>query len=389
MKKNMLKRLGSILIATALALLFAQPVPAQDSIKIGSVLSVTGPAAFLGDPEDKTLRLYVERINAAGGVNGKKLEFIGYDDAGDANKARTFATRLVEEDKVVAVVGGTTTGTSLAMMQVFEDGKIPFISLGGAIEIVQPVRGFVFKTPQTDKMACEKIFGDAKSRGLTKVGLISSNDGFGKSMRTQCLQTATLSGIEIVADETHGPQDADTTPQLTKIKNASGIQAVIHTGFGQHGAVVTRNYRQLGIQLPFYESHGVASKSFIQLAGSQADGVRLPAPALLLAENLPDNDPQKPIVVAYKQTYEKAVGQPVSAFGGYAYDGLQILVEALKRAGSTDPAKIRDEIEGTKGFIGTGGIVNMSATDHLGLNLSAFKMLEVKNGDWVLVQLGN
>jgi len=376
---------GGALLAGALA----QPALAQGTIKIGSVLSITGPAAFLGEPEDKTLKMYVEKVNQEGGVNGKKLELVTYDDGGDANKARTFATRLVEDDKIVAMVGGSITGTSLAMIPVFEEAKIPFISLAGAIEIIEPVRKFVFKTPHTDRMACEKIYEDMRARKITKIGIISSTDGFGKSMRAQCLKTAKAGGVEFVADETHGPRDADVTPQLTKIKNTPGIQALIHTGFGQHGAVVTRNVRQIGLTIPFYQNHGVASKSFIELAGEAANGVRLPAAALLLAEKLPDGDPQKPVVVAYKQAYEKATGQPVSTFGGHAYDGFFILFEAMKRAGTTDGTKIAEEIEKTKGFVGTGGIVTMSPTDHLGLDLSAFKMLEIKNGDWTLVQAGS
>jgi branched-chain amino acid transport system substrate-binding protein len=380
---------ATLIGAALLAATLAQPASAQNTIKIGSVLSVTGPAAFLGEPEDKTLKMYVEKVNQEGGIGGRKLELVTYDDGGDASKARTFATRLVEDDKVVAMVGGSITGTSLAMIPVFEEAKIPFISLAGAIEIIEPVRKFVFKTPHTDRMACEKIFEDLRARKLTKIGIISSTDGFGKSMREQCLKTAQAGGVEFVADETHGPRDADVTPQLTKIKNTPGIQALIHTGFGQHGAVVTRNVRQIGLQIPFYQNHGVASKSYIELSGEAANGVRLPAAALLLAEKLPDGDPQKPVVVAYKQTYEKATGQPVSTFGGHAYDGFFILVEAMKRAGNTDGAKIAQEIEKTKGFIGTGGIVTMSPTDHLGLDLSAFKMLEIKNGDWTVVQAGS
>ncbi|MFL5216074.1 MAG: ABC transporter substrate-binding protein [Microvirga sp.] len=375
--------------AALLSLAAAQPAGAQNTLKIGSVLSVTGPAAFLGEPEEKTIKMYVEKVNAEGGINGKKLELVVYDDGADANKARTFATRLVEDDKVIAMVGGSITGTSLAMLPVFEEAKIPFISLGGAIEIVEPVRKFVYKTPHTDKMACQKIFEDMKARNIVKIGIISSTDGFGKSMREQCLKVAKEGGVEFVADETHGPRDADVTPQLTKIKNTPGIQALVHTGFGQHGAVVTRNVRQIGLTIPFYQNHGVASKSYIELSGEAANGVRLPAAALLLAEKLPDGDPQKPVVVAYKQTYEKATGQPVSTFGGHAYDGFFILVEAMKRANSADPVKINAEIEKTKGFIATAGIVNMSPTDHLGLDLSAFKMLEIKNGDWVQVQAGS
>jgi branched-chain amino acid transport system substrate-binding protein len=175
------------------------------------------------------------------------------------------------------------------------------------------------------------------------------------------------------------------TPQLTNIRNQADIKAVVNTGFGQGPAIVTRNYRQLGITLPLYQSHGVASKQFIDLAGPAAEGVRLPAAALLVADKLPDSDPQKPVVMNYSREYQQKTGQPVSTFGGHAYDGLMILVQAMQRAKSADKAQVRDEIEKTKGYIGTGGIVNMSPTDHVGLDLSAFRMIEIKNGDWILV----
>ena len=294
-------------------------------ISFAGAVEIVGPASFLGDPEKKTLDIYVDDINAKGGINGQKLQLVVYDDGGDANAARTFATRLVEEDKVVAMVGGTTTGTTLAMIPVFEDAQIPFISLAGAIEIIQPVRKWVFKTPHTDRMACQKIFADLKRRNLTTVALISGTDAFGKSMRDQCVAVAPEAGITIATEENYGPGDSDMTPQLTKIKATAGVQAVINTGFGQGPAIVTRNYRQLDIPYPLYQSHGVASKEFITLAGPAANGVRLPAAALLVADKLPDSDPQKPVVVAYKKTFEAKTGQPVSTFGGHAYDGLMIL----------------------------------------------------------------
>ena len=374
-------------VAAAIALWIAGATgQASAQVKVGAVLSITGPASFLGDPEKKTLEIYVDDINAKGGVNGQKLQLVAYDDGADANAARTFATRLVEEDKVVAMVGGTTTGATLAMIPLFEEAQMPFISLAGAIQIIEPVRKWVFKTPHTDKMACEKIFADLKQRNLTTVALISGTDAFGKSMRDQCVAVAPKAGITVAHEEAYGPRDSDMTPQLTNIKAKTGVQAVINPGFGQGPAIVTRNYRQLGLTLPFYQSHGVASKQFIDLAGPAADGVRLPAAALLVAEKLPDSDPQKPVVVAYTRTYQQKTGQPISTFGGHAYDGLMIFVEAAKRAGSFDKAKVRDEIEKTKNFIGTGGVVNMSPTDHLGLDLSAFRMLEIKGGDWTLVQ---
>ena len=371
--------------ALGLAIMVATGISASAQIKIGAVLSITGPASFLGDPEKKTLEMYVDDINAKGGVNGQKLKLIVYDDSGDANNARTFATRLVEEDKIDAMVGGTSTGSTLAMIPVFEEAQVPFISLAGAIQIVEPVRKWVFKTPHTDKMACEKIFADLQQRHLITIAIISGTDAFGKSMRDQCVAAAPNWGITVAYEESYGPRDSDMTPQLTNIRNKASLQAVVNTGFGQGPAIVTRNYRQLGIDTPLYESHGVASKQYIELAGPAADGVRLPAAALLVAERLADNDPQKPVVVAYSRAYQQRTGEAVSTFGGHAYDGLMILVQALQRAKGADRANVRDEIERTKGYIGTGGIVNMSAADHLGLDLSAFRMLEIKNGDWTLI----
>jgi branched-chain amino acid transport system substrate-binding protein len=373
-----------LLAATAaMALAFPAAARAADPIRIGAVLSVTGPAAFLGEPEQKTLELYTKRINEAGGVLGRPLELVVYDDGGDASKARTFAQRLVEEDEVVAMVGGTATGTTMAMIPVFEDAEVPFISLAGGIEIIDPVNPHVFKMPHTDRMACQKIFEDLKGKGLMKLGLISGTGGFGASMRKQCTAVAPDYGITIVADETYGPKDTDVTPQLTKIRG-SDAQAVLNADFGQGPAVVTRNYRQLGIDLPLYQSHGVASKQFIQLAGEAANGVRLPAAALLVAQKLPDSDPQKKVLVDYQEAYESAFQQPVSTFGGHAYDGLMIFVGAIERAGSAEPAAIRDAIEATKGFVGTAGVFNLTPEDHMGLDLSAFRMLKIENGDWAL-----
>lgn len=356
----------------------------ETPIRIGAFLSVTGQAAFLGDPEQKTLAMYVEDINKAGGLLGRKLELISYDDAGEAEKARTFAKRLIEQDRVDVIVGGSTTGTTMAVVPLVEQAQIPFISLAGAVVIVEPVKKWVFKTPHTDRMACEKIFADMKSRGFTRVGMISGAGGFDKSMRQECLGVAKNFGIDIVADETYGAQDTDMTAQLTKIRGAN-VQAVVNPGFGQGPAIVTRNYKQLGITAPLYQSHGVASKQFIQLAGPAAEGVRLPAAALLVAEILPDGDPQKPVVVAYRDAYQAKYNSEVSTFGGHAYDGLMLAVDAIKRAASTDKEKVRQAVENTRGYIGTGGIVTMSAKDHMGLDQSAFRMLEIRDGNWTLV----
>jgi branched-chain amino acid transport system substrate-binding protein len=362
----------------------AAGVAAAEPIKIGSVLSVSGPAAFLGDPELKTLQLYVEKINAEGGVLGRKLELVHYDDGSDAAKANSFAKRLIESDKVDVLIGGTTTGATMAMAPLVEKASLPFISLAGAVVVIDPVKKWVFKTPHTDRMAAEKVFEDMKKRGISKVGLLSETSGFGASGRKETQAVAAKYGITLVADETYGPKDTDITAQLTRIKSAPGVQAVFVFGLGQGPAVVTRNYGQLGMTaIPMYQSHGVASDEYLKLSGKAAEGVRLPTPALLIANALAGGDAQKSVVTGYDKTYKDRYKVDPSTFGGYALDALNLSVDAIKRAGGTDREKVRAALEATRGFVGTTGVFNMSPTNHMGLDLSAFRMVEVKNGDWL------
>jgi branched-chain amino acid transport system substrate-binding protein len=374
--------LGLAAAVTLAGAALAQPEP----IRIGAFLSVTGPAAFLGDPEQKTLEMYIEKLNAAGGVLGRKLQLVSYDSAGDAEKARTFAKRLIEQDKVDLIVGGSTTGETMAVVPLVEAAGVPFISLAGAVVIIEPVKKWVFKTPHTDRMACERIFLDMRERKIERIGLISGAGGFDKSMRAECLKVAPTYKVQIVADEAYGGGDTDMTAQLTKIKNTTGIQAVLNAGFGQGPAIVTKNFRQLAIGVPLYQSHGVASKAFIELAGGAAEGVRLPAAALLVAETLPDSDRQKKVVAGYKREYEARFKSDVSTFGGHAWDGLMLAVEAMKKARSTDKAKVRDALESIRDFVGIDGVFNMTPRDHMGLDLTYFRMIEVKKGNWVPVQ---
>lgn len=384
-RRLLLAACGALGLAAGLSA--AAPLRAQEPIRIGTFLAVTGPASFLGDPELKTLQMYVETINADGGVLGRPLHLVHYDTGGDPNKAVTFVKRLIDQDEVDVIIGGTSSGESLAVMPLMERAEMPFISFAGSKKIVEPVQKWTFKTPHTDTMACDKIFEDMKARGFTRIAMISGTDGFGASMQAECKGVAGTHGIEILADETYGPKDTDMTAQLTKIRNTAGVQAVLNPGFGQGPAIVTKNYRQLQIPAPLYQSHGVASKQFIELAGAAAEGVRLPAAALLVADKLPEDDPQKAVVVGYMDAYEGKHGAgSVSTFGGHAYDGLMLITDAMTRAGSTDRAAVRDALEQTQGYMGTAGEVNFSADDHLGLTLAAFRMLEIKDGDWVLAE---
>jgi branched-chain amino acid transport system substrate-binding protein len=380
---NLRKTVTALAVSALMTLGAAGQALAGDSIKVGTFLAVTGPASFLGDPELKTLQMYIEHINTRGGIDGKQVELVHYDSGANPKKAVNFIKRLIKKDDVDVIVGGSASGETLAVMPEVEKEGVPFISLAGSVKIIDPVQKWTFKVPHTDRMAAAKIFEDMKKRGITKVALISGSGGFGKSGRGQTLELAPEYGMEIVADESYGAKDTDMTAQLTKIRDTDA-QAILNFGFGTGPAIVTKNVRQLGIEVPLYQSHGVASKKFIELAGDAAEGVRLPAAALLVADKLPASDPQRPVLLAYRNMFEPVHG-PVSTFGGHAYDGLMIALEAIDRANSTDKAMVRDEIEKTSSFIGTGGIFNMSATDHLGLGLDAFRMLEIKNGDWTLV----
>jgi len=372
---------GAASLAVAATVIVA-PAQAADPIKIGTFLSVTGPASFLGDPELKTLQMYIEKINKEGGVLGRQLELVHYDAQHQAKKAVTFTKRLIEQDKVDVIVGASTSGQTMAVVKLMEKAGMPFVSLAGAAVIIDPVKKWVFKTPHTDRLAAKKIFADMKANNMSKLGLLSGAGGFDKSCRKSVTSLAPKFGISVVADETHGKGDTDMTPQLTKIKNAKGVQAFMYCGFGAATSIAARNFKQLGLSLTHYHSHGSGSMKFIKGASGAAEGVKLPAAALLVVDALPDGNAQKAVAGAYRDAYEARYKDSVSTFGGHAYDGLMIVTAAMKRAGSTDKAKVRDEIEKTTNYIGADGIYNMSPTNHMGLDENSFVMVEVKNGTW-------
>ena len=380
---NSVFRVLSVVCALGLGVLAPQAW-AEETIKVGSVVSLTGGAATLGDPELKTLQLYVDRTNEQGGLLGRRVELIHYDDGSEPAKAYGLVKRLIENDEVDMLIGGTTTGASMAMYPVIERAQIPFISLAGALVIAEPVKPWMFKISHHDRMVGEKVMGDMKAKGYTAIAMLSDTSGFGQSARAEMLNVAERFGIKVVVDETFNPKDTDVTAQLAKIKNTAGVQALFVVSFGQGAVVATKNVAQLGITLPHYQTSGVASKEYIRLAGAAAEGVRLPAPALMVASELPDGDPQKPISLDYAKAYEARYGTDISPFGAYTRDAWFLWMDAVKRAGGVDKAKVRDAIESTANLAGTCGVVTMSAKDHLGLDISAFKLVAVKNGTFTL-----
>lgn len=382
-----MKQLLTVVCLVAMLCVLPGMAQASGVIKIGGLFAVTGPAAFLGEPEKKTLEMLVADLNAKGGINGQKLEAVIYDTAGDANKAVQLATKLIKNDKVVAIIGPSTTGESMAVLALTEKEKIPLISCAAGIKITEPAkdRKWTFKTPANDHVAVEKILQYAEKQKQKNLAIITVTDGYGSSGREQLKATAAQKGFKIVADETYGPKDTDMTPQLTKIR-ASKADAIICWGTNPGPAIITKNVRQLGIKLPLYMSHGVASKKYIELAGAAAaEGVMLPAGKLAIYDVLPKNDPQYKLLKEYDAAYRKAHGIEASTFGGYAYDAFLLLTGAIKAKG-TAPAQIRDGLEQTKKLVSVSGVFSMSPGDHNGLDLSAFEMVKIQKGDWTILK---
>ncbi len=360
-------------------------VSAAEPLRIGALFSVTGPAAFLGEPEKNTIEMQVKEINAKGGVNGSQIILTVYDTQADPTKAVQLATKLIKEDKVVAIVGPSTTGESMAIIPLVEREHIPLVSCAAGVKITDPVKPWVFKTPANDQVAGSKILEYLAKQGQKNLALLTASDGFGASGREQLKLLAAAKGFTIVADETFGPKDTDMTAQLTKIRGLNP-DAIICWGTNPGPAAVTKNVKQLGIKVPLYMSHGVASKKYIELAGAEAaEGVKLPAGKLAIFDKLKGDDPQLAVLKGYDQAYRAAYGVEASTFGGYAYDALQLIVDAFKKNGAT-PEQIRNGIEQTSKMVGVSGVFTMSPTDHNGLDLSAFEMVKIVNGDWTIAQ---
>jgi branched-chain amino acid transport system substrate-binding protein len=358
----------------------------QAQIKVGVLVAVTGPLSFVGDPEAKILRALTEQINKSGGVNGRQINLVLYDTGGDARQATSFARRLIEDDKVDFIIGPSSSGETMAIVRIIEEAKIPMISMAAANAIIEPVKKYVFKTPHSYRQAIDKIYSDMKGRGIHNVGLIAGSGGADQDCRNEAKKGAPAYGIKVVADETHAPADTDMTPQLTKIRGTEGIQAILGCNSGATTVITTRNYKQLGITSPLYFQHGAGSKQYIEQSGAASEGVRIPVPAALVADQLPPNDPQKAAALAYSNLFSSAIKEPPSAFGAYGYDAFLIGVAAIKRAGGTDKTKMRNEIEQTRNYIGATGIFNMTPEDHMGLDINSFKMTVIKGGNFTLLK---
>ena len=376
---------GIVLGCAAGLVLAVSTSTAAAAIKVGAIFAVTGPASFLGGPEARSAEMAVARINREGGINGEQIELIVKDSAGSPEKAVSFAKQLIEEERVVAIIGPSTSGESMAVKKIAEDGRTVLISCAAAEVIVDPVASYVFKTPQKDSFAARKIFAEMQRQSITTIAVASGNDGFGKAGKEQLEKLAPEFAIRVALSETYDSKATDLSALVAKMKATPGIQAVVNWSVAPAQAIIAKNMRQGNWRVPLFQSHGFGNIRYAEAAGAAAEGIIFPCGLLLVAESLPDAHPQKPLLMQYKTEYETLHKEEASAFGGYAYDALNMVAAAV-RTGGTDRARVRDALEGLRNFTGVGGVFSFSPKDHNGLDIDSFAMMTVKDGRFILYQ---
>lgn len=373
-------------------LLLASPLLAADTIKLGAFFDLSGRAAFIGTPTKLVAEMAVAKINAEGGINGKLLELEVGDTEANPAKTVSIAKKFIYKDQVKAIIGPTLTDTGMAVKKVAHQGKTPiFMTVGGDPVIMGGEKfgpfDWVFKSPQRSSIAVERLFIYLKEQGLTRIALLSAADGFGKDGARWMKKLAPAYGIEIVIEESFGNRDTDMTAQLTKAKNAKP-QALVAWTIGPAGSIVAKNKAQLGIDLPLFQCHGLPDPKYIELAGAASEGDRMPATKLMVAEQLPDSDPQKPVIQEFIKLYrEKGYDKqfPINTHSGYAWDAITIVANAMKKVG-TDAEALRREIENTKNYVGVSGTYNLTAEDHNGLGVDSMVIVQVRDGKFVMAE---
>ncbi|PJW19816.1 ABC transporter substrate-binding protein [Geobacillus thermodenitrificans] len=388
MRKRVYACLAALLVLLVAACGKTATSGTEDEIKIGAIFSASGGAAPLGKPEMETVKMLVEQWNKQGGIDGKKIKLIAYDDKSNQNEAVLSTKKLIEQDKVTALIGGTISGNSLAMIPLIEKAGIPYISLAASKQIVNPSDGssrhWTFKTAQGDDIVIQKLLSFLKEKGWTSIAWLNVANAYGTSGHSEFAHYAPEYGVKAVIEEEFEATVDDAKAMLTRVKKANP-QAIVVWGTAQESAVVTKNIRELGIDVPIIESHGVGTKSFIDLAGEAANGVILPAGRILVADQLLDSDPQKETLLTYKEQFEKTYNYEPTTFGGHAWDAFHLLMNAIKE-GKTDKENIREALEKTTDFVGISGVFRMSKDDHTGLDADSLVMVQIQDGKFVLAE---
>ena len=372
-------------IAIALGLAAAATFASAD-INVGVTVSATGPAASLGIPEKNTIALMPQTIG------GQKVNYIVLDDASDTTTAVANTRKLITESKVDIVLGSTTTPNSLAMIDVASESQTPMISMAASATIVEPVdakRRWIFKTPQNDIMMSLAIATHMQFRGIKTVGFIGFNDAYGEGWFREFSKVAGVKGLTIIANERYSRTDTSVTGQVLKLVSAKP-DAILIAASGTPAVLPQRTLKERGYAGQYYQTHGVANNDFLRVGGNDVEGTFLPAGPVLVAAQLPANNPVKASALDYIAKYEAANGKgSVSTFGAHAWDAGRLMsaaaAVALKAAQPGTPAfraALRDALEKVSELHGAHGVFNMSPTDHLGLDQRARVMVKIEGGTW-------
>lgn len=374
-------------LAVALALMSgAASAQTTEPIRVGAMLETSGVLAALGNQGLEGANLAVDQINAKGGINGRKLELVHVNTESDETKAVTAARRLIDRERVVGLVGAMNSGSNMAIIDTVQRASMPLVSNGAARAIVTPAaeRRFIFQAPLNDVLAIGVIIKHMKARGIERIALINADSAFATSGRGQWERMAPEAGLKIVIQQTYGNLDQDMTPQLTNIRGANA-QAVVLWATGPGQSIVAKNYRQLGITLPLYASHGAADFNLIRLAGEAANGILFPSSKIYVADSLPDSDSQKKLIQQFVADFQARHNRLPATFAGNGFDAVRILAAGIEKGG-TQPAAIRDAIEGLKNFPGVTGTYTYSPTDHFGINEDSVVMLTIADGKFALAK---
>lgn len=380
----MMKNSFKTMFAVGITLLTVLSVRAEDAIKIGGLFDLSGKAQQIGAPTKEVAQMIVDRINKNGGLNGRQIELIVADTQSDPSQAVVALKRLVGKDKVVAVIGPTTTGAAMACVNAIEEAKIPMVACVGGDAPVNPARKWVFKTPQRTSTAVERLYAHLKEKGLTKIAILTASDKFGQEGEAYLKSLAPKGGIEILAQESFDPNDTDMSIQWMKAA-ATKPQAIVVWTIGPAGALIARNASQNASTIPLFQCHGQPDAAYVKLAGEAANGTAMPSTKLMVADQLPGNDPQRTVVVDFAKEFQQRKIGAMGTHSGYAWDAVQIVFQALKKAG-TEPEALRDAIEKTSGYVGVSGIYTLSPTDHCGLDIRSLVIVKVEDGQWKLVK---
>ena len=373
-----------LLAVTSLLLAGAVQAAAPEPIRIGGLFDLSGKAQHIGEPTRAVAQLVVDQINRQGGINGRQLVLVIADTQSEPSQAVVALKRLLEKDRVVAVIGPTTTGSAMACLKTIEAAKVPMVACVGGDAPVTPARPWVFKTPQRTSVAVARLFTYLQAQKLTRVGLLYAGDKFGQEGEAYLKKLAPEHGLTIVAQESFDPADTDMTVPLTKIAGAKPDAVVVWT-IGPAGAVIARNAKTAKLAIPLFQCHGQPDPSYLRHAGPAAEGTRMPSTKLMVAAQLPDSDPQKAGLLAFIKLYQDNKLGDYGTHSGYAWDAVQLVRHALETAGADNSQALRDAIEKTTGQVGVSGIYTLSPTDHNGLGVDSLVMVEVRTGQWHLL----